>query len=136
MEFIFKAMFFIIPIFSLIIFIVTIAVIISPKLRGKFMSNQVKATKYMLDDVKDDLTDIGTTVGDVSVNTYKNVIDNNEDNLRETFTKQANISKDAIETTVRSIKNSITKDDVIYCKHCGKSIDSDSQFCKFCGKRQ
>lgn len=136
MEFVFKAMFYIIPIFALIIFIATIVLFISPKLRGKLMSNQVKATKYMLDDVKDDLTDIGTTVGDVSVNTYKNVIDNNEDNLRETFTKQANISKDAIETTARSIKNGIIKDDVIYCKHCGKSIDSDSQFCKFCGRRQ
>ena len=25
--------------------------------------------------------------------------------------------------------------DMMYCKHCGKRIESDSTFCKYCGKR-
>ena len=24
----------------------------------------------------------------------------------------------------------------VYCKHCGASIDSDSTFCKACGRKQ
>lgn len=136
MDFIFDALFVIVPLFILTIFVLAIAMAVSPKLRGKLMSRQIKATKYMFDESKDDLTDIGTTVGNVAANTYKNIIDANEDNLRETFTKQANMSKDAIETTVRAIKDGITKDASIYCKHCGKPIDTDSEFCKFCGKKQ
>lgn len=136
MEFIVDALFVIVPLFILTIFVLAIAMAVSPRLRGKLMSRQIKATKYMFDESKDDLTDIGTTVGNVAANTYKNIIDANEDNLRETFTKQANMSKDAIETTVRAIKDGITKDASIYCKHCGKPIDPDSEFCKFCGKKQ
>lgn len=136
MNFMFDALFIIVPIFIISVFVFMIAMAISPKLRGKLMSRQIKATKYMFDEAKDDLQDIGTTLGNVSVNTYKNIIDNNEDNLKETLSKQANISKDAIETTVRAIKDGITKEDSMYCKYCGKDIDKDSEFCKHCGKKQ
>jgi len=33
-------------------------------------------------------------------------------------------------------KNVGNNENTIYCKHCGKEIDGDSQFCKHCGKNQ
>lgn len=86
-----------------------ILLVVSPKLRGKIMSTQVKATKYMMDESKEDLKSIADDTADVS--------------------------KDAITTTTRAIKKGFTKD-TIYCKHCGSEIDSDSKFCKSCGKEQ
>ena len=75
------------------------------------MSRQIKATKYMVDESKEDLQDISTNMADAT--------------------------KDGIETTVRAIKKGIVDDEKdIYCKHCGNKIDSDSKFCKNCGKEQ
>ena len=104
-------------IISVIIFILAFSIIgfvivllISPKLRGKWMSRQVKATKYMVDESKDDIHSITSNVADAS--------------------------KEGIETTVRAIKKGIVEDEDIFCKHCGAKIDSDSKFCKKCGKEQ
>ena len=105
----FEIMFIIVPIFVLVIWVFAIAMIFSPKLRAKFMGKQIKATKYMMDE--------------------------NEEDLRSIANKNADISKESIETTVRAIKRGITEDEV-FCKYCGKSIDSDSKFCKNCGKEQ
>lgn len=41
-----------------------------------------------------------------------------------------------ISPKARAIKEGLTEDETIYCKHCGASIDSDSTFCKKCGKEQ
>lgn len=67
-----------------------------------------------------------------------NIINQNEDALRNIATKQADIHKDAITTTVRAIKDGFTGDNepTIYCKHCGATIDADSRYCKTCGKEQ
>ena len=64
-----------------------------------------------------------------------NVISSHEDDLREISTKTANISKEGIEITARTIKNGFINEKQ-FCKHCGASIDSDSKFCKNCGKEQ
>ena len=61
-------------------------------------------------------------------------MNDNEDKLKDIADKSANISKDAITTTVGAIKKGIKSN--IYCKHCGKDIDADSKFCKHCGKEQ
>lgn len=123
---------------SLVIFVLMFAFIIgfifSPKLRGKMMSRQVKSLKYMADYSKDDLESAMTTLGNVSVNTRSKIINENEDKLKEMADKTANISKDAITTTVGAIKKGIK--DTVYCKHCGELIDKDSKFCKHCGKEQ
>lgn len=104
---IFSVMFTIVPIFILIVFAITFGLILSPKLRGKFMSRQVKATKYMLDESVGDLTDISN--------------------------KSAKIREQGIEMTMRAVKRGL-EDETVYCKHCGASIDADSKFCKACGK--
>lgn len=41
-----------------LIFVFTIALMISPKLRGKWMSNQIEATKHMVEYSKEDLKNI------------------------------------------------------------------------------
>lgn len=104
----FNIMFTIIPIFILIIFIITIAIIISPKLRGKMMSRNIKAVKYAMDESSDDLK----TINDIAANAESN----------------------AITTKTKAFKKGFK--DEIYCKHCGYLIDSDSTFCKKCGKKQ
>lgn len=131
----FELMFTIVPIMVICIFIFTFAMVLSPKLRGKFMSRQLKATKYMFDESKEDLAEIATIAGNVSINSRKNILDANEDTLRDITTRSANINKEGIEITARAIKDGLTGT-TIFCKHCGKSIDEDSKFCKFCGKEQ
>jgi len=128
-------LFVIVPIIVISMFIFTFAMILSPKLRGKFMSHQIKATKYMLDDSKDTLEDIAATVGGVGARSRKKILDQNEDILRESETREANISKDAIAIKMRAIRDGLQKDEM-YCKHCGEAIDKDSTFCKYCGKEQ
>lgn len=105
----FDLMFVIVPLFIGITFIFTIAMIFSPKLRGKMMSKQIKASKYMMDESKEYIKSI---CDDMSYAT-----------------------KDGIKTTSRAIKEGFTEE-TIYCKYCGSEIDSDSIFCKRCGKEQ
>ena len=107
----------IMPVVFIAVFIVaavfilfTILTIMSPKLRGKMMSKQIKAAKYMMDESKEDLQDISTNM--------------------------ANATKDGIETTTRAIKKGITNEEKTTCKYCGNGIDKDSSFCKHCGKEQ
>ena len=135
MNSIFNIMFTIIPILVVCIFIFTFAMILSPKLRGKMMSHQIKSLKYMMEESSADLTNLTTTTANAAIKAKKNILDENEDVLRDLATRQANISKDGIETTVRAIKKGFTTES-IYCKHCGQAIDHDSKFCKNCGKKQ
>lgn len=105
----FKIFFIIVPILVLIVFIITFVGIISPKFRAKMMGKQIKATKYMVDELKDDIRDINTDLADAS--------------------------KDAIRIKTGAVRDGFMGN-YIFCKHCGSSIDSDSKFCKSCGKEQ
>lgn len=120
----------------IVMFVFVLLFMISPKLRGKFMAKQFKSMKHMIDLSKDDITDITSTMGNISVASTKRIIDNNESDLRSISSKTANINKDAVEITTRAIKNGLTQEEKVYCKHCGERIDSDSTFCKKCGKKQ
>ena len=131
----FEVLFIIVPIFIGVVFIFTFAMILSPKLRGKMMSRQIKSMKYMIDESKDTIEDIATSMGDISIKSNKNIIDKNEENLKEIVKKSANISAPGIEATVRAIKKGFTTNPV-YCKYCGEKIDYDSKYCKYCGKEQ
>lgn len=130
-----EILFYIVPILIGITFIMTIALMVSPKLRGKLMSRQIKATKHMMDYSKEDLKDILSTSADIGINVEKEILDNNEETMRENATRKANINKKGIEITANAIKEGLNGSK-IYCKHCGKLIDEDSRFCKSCGKEQ
>ena len=105
-----EIMFKVIPIISIIIFVTAFLTIFSPKFRGKMMSKQVKAAKYMVDESKEDLKDISDGM--------------------------AYATHDGIKSAARAIKEGFKETDTIYCKHCGASIDADSKFCNKCGKEQ
>ena len=100
----------ILPIFVMFVFILAIASIFSPKFRGKMMSKEVKARRYMIDEVKDDIESISTNMADAS--------------------------KEGIKITTSAIKEGFSERESIFCKHCGSRIDADSKFCKSCGKEQ
>ena len=76
-----------------------------------------------------------TKFGNIIARTQNNIINNNEDILRETANKTADIHKDAVKTIVYSVKEGLSDDNTVYCKHCGAQIDADSNFCKKCGKQ-
>ena len=130
-----EILFYIVPILIGITFVLMIALMISPKLRGKIMSSQIKATKHMMDYSKEDLKDILSTSADIGINAEKEILDNNEETMEDNVTRKANINKKGIEITTNAIKEGLTRSK-IYCKHCGKLIDDDSKFCKSCGKEQ
>lgn len=130
-----EILFYIVPILIGITFVLMIALMISPKLRGKLMSRQIKTTKHMMDYSKEDLKDILSTSADIGINAEKEILDNNEETMEDNVTRKANINKKGIEITTNAIKEGLTRSK-IYCKHCGKLIDDDSKFCKSCGKEQ
>lgn len=132
--------FYIVPILIAITFIFTIALIFSPKLRGKMMSKQIKATKHMLDYTKDDLQDLMTTSATMGIDTEKTILDKNEDTLRNNVIRKANINKEGIEITTKAIKDGLSSGsdnkNTEYCIECGKKIPTDAKFCLYCGKEQ
>ena len=93
-------------------FIFTNTLMFSSKARGKFMKKQIDATKYMMDESKE--------------------------NIKSISDDMAYATKDALRTTSSAIAGGIKEglSDKIYCKHCGSEIDPDSKFCKNCGKEQ
>lgn len=128
----FDALFIIVPIFIGIVFVFTIAMIISPKLRGKMMSRQFKSMSYMIEESKDDLAKLSST----AVGIRKQILDENEDILTDIANNEAKIKSVGIKSATKAIKEGLTEKDSIYCKHCGSEIDTDSKFCKKCGKEQ
>ena len=66
--------------------------------------------------------------------TAKYIQEENQDDLKEIANLSADISKEAITKTAKAVKDGF--DDCVFCKSCGKAIDSDSKFCRYCGKEQ
>ena len=128
---IFNLIFTIVPILAVCIFIFTFIMIFSPKLRGKFMTKQMKSLKYMMEDSEEILSDLSKT----AINVKKNILDQNEDTLKDLASREADIESIGIEKKARAIKNGLSSE-AIYCKYCGEAIDSDSKYCKTCGKKQ
>ena len=107
-------LFIIVPIFIGFCFIFTFVMMFSSKARGKMMSKQIKAARYMMDESKEDIKSISDDMADAT--------------------------KDSIKVTTSSfasgIREGLNGEESMYCKHCGNVIDSDSTFCKKCGKKQ
>lgn len=128
----FDIMFIIVPILVFAGFIFTFALVLSPKLRGKLMSKQIDAANYMIKESKNSLSDLAGTALDIK----KNILSENEDVLKEMYTKEAEIAKEGLKIKTSAIKEGLSGIKNIYCKYCGSLIDSDSRFCKSCGKKQ
>lgn len=120
----------------IVVFVFVVSVFVSPKVRSKMMGRQLKMQKKMLEDNKEVIQDLQELSGGIGIKATRGIIDENEVDLRHISGKSADINKDAVKTTVSAIKEGLTGESNIYCKHCGASIDSDSTFCKACGKKQ
>ena len=116
---IWKILFYLITILVVLIFVFTIALMISPKLRSKWMSNQIEATKHMMEYSKEDLKNILSTSKSIEVNAEKEMLDNNEEIMKDNITKKANINKEGIEITAKAIKEGLSNNKV-YCKVWGR----------------
>lgn len=81
--------------FVTIFFIVILVSVLSPALRGKMMSGQVKAMKHMVDNSEDELKSM--------IHTVKSAVDGSENS--GTFCKYCGKPID---------------EDSKYCKHCGE----------------
>lgn len=138
----FNVMFILVPVLAFGIMIFVFLMIFSGKTRSKFMGHQLNMQKQMLEDNKETIKDIAEISGEIGIKSKRNIMDNNEEDLRHMATMGADISKDAIRTTTSAIREGLTGDNSesgtgsSYCKHCGAKIDSDSKFCKKCGKEQ
>lgn len=122
----------IVSVFIGAVFIFTIALLFSPKLRGKLMSHQIKSLKHMTDYSKEDLEEISNNI----ISVKKQILDNNEDKLKEMNFKEAQIEKEGLKVKLNTIREELLTPGNLFCKHCGQSIPSDSKFCKYCGKKQ
>ena len=122
-------------VFFLCVFGFLIAMIFSPKLRGKMMSKQVKATRYMVQESKDDMATIGKDMTDVGAEVADHAVDEHADTIKKVSDTMAQATRDAVRTTVSAVREGWYKE-TVYCKYCGTSIDSDSKYCKKCGKLQ
>ena len=78
--------------------------------RPEISKLSTKSTKYIINQNKEDLTDITNTSTD--------------------------IVKDAITETTKAVKKGLVQKESKFCKYCGHQIDSDSIFCNKCGKEQ
>ena len=82
---------------------------LNPNIQGKMLSKQVKSLRNMMDESKDTLKSLADDMTDINA--------------------------DSIEASARAVKKGLTGDDDITCAHCGKKIDKDSKYCKYCGDR-
>lgn len=130
-----------VSIFVIIIFILTFSLIIfsivsifNPKLRAKFMKRHIRASKDLINEVKDDLVDLGAISSSIGIEQRKRVLDENEDVMKDISRRNAEINSEGVRVTAKAIKDGLSDNSVVFCKHCGKKVDSDSKFCKYCGK--
>jgi len=103
----FDILFIIVPILIGAGFIFTFTMIFSPKLRSKFMGHQIKSMKYMLDDNKNNLSDMMSSASDVAITARERIMDEHEDTIRDLNTRDARTKKDSIEITARAIRDGL-----------------------------
>lgn len=103
-----EILFWILFVLAFIIIIGGFITMLNPNIQGKMLSKQVKSLRNMMDESKDTLKSLADDMTDINA--------------------------DSIEATAKAVKKGLTSDDVI-CAHCGKKIDKDSKYCKYCGNR-
>lgn len=69
-----------------------------------------------------------------SVKSVKEVVEDSKEDIKSMSTNMAEAQEKSIEIKARAIKKGLTENENNFCKHCGKTIDTDSKFCSKCGK--
>ena len=108
---------------------------------SKGRSNTMKRMMKTNMDILKEMTngDMGEMLKDLSktsINIKKNIIEENEEALKEIAEIEADIESGAIKKKVAAAKEGFKGNSTMFCKHCGTNIDGDSKFCKKCGKEQ
>lgn len=115
-----------------LIFVFVMMMMFGTKTRSKMLARQMKSLSGAANMSKEDIESMLTNLSSASINSKKKILDENEDTLKDIKDAEVRINKDAIKESAKAIKQGFVGD--IYCKHCGKLVDSDSKYCKFCGK--
>ncbi len=153
--FIFDAMFTIIPIIVGLGFVLTFTLMFSSKARAWFLSKQVKAVNYVVEDNKEELKNIADTGADISVDAIKRTTkavasgigeeiinlrratEEHKDDLKEMADLNAEINEDAVRKTAAAAAEGFNNGNATcFCSYCGAKIAADSVFCRKCGKKQ
>lgn len=74
----------------------------------------------------------GPEIKKMSIKTAKYIQEENKEELKDITLTSAEIMSGAVTTTAQAVKEGLRG--TMFCKYCGKEIDTDSQFCKHCGK--
>ncbi len=115
-------------------FIFVFAMFFSPKLKGKIMSREISAFKHMMNYSKNDVKNIKENMGNISIDSEHDILMQNKNKIKEINNIYYETKKDSIKNTIKDIKGELKNG--CYCKFCEKKIDTDSKYCKNCGKRQ
>lgn len=115
-------------------FIFVFAMFFSPKLKGKIMSREISAFKHMMNYSKNDVKNIKENMGNISIDSEHDILMQNKNKIKEINNIYYETKKDSIKNTIKNIKGELKNG--CYCKFCEKKIDTDSKYCKNCGKRQ
>lgn len=117
----------------LAVLIFSLMMMFGTKTRAKMLSRQIESISGATNMSKEDIENVLTNLSSATINSKKKILEENEDVLKDIKDAETRINKDAIRESARAVKEGFV-DSKIYCKHCGASIDSDSKFCKSCGK--
>ena len=118
-----------------VVFAFAMMMMFGTKLKGKMLSNQFKSLNIATGMSKEEIENMITNLEGASIKAHKNVVSEHEEDLKDIADTTARASKGAVETTARAIKKGFAEEEKVYCKYCGSLIDSDSKFCKSCGKK-
>ena len=70
----------------------------------------------------------------IATKSAKYIQEENKDELKDIATTSADITSEAFTVTASAIRKGLNE--TLFCKYCGKEIDSDSIFCRHCGQKQ
>ena len=68
-----------------------------------------------------------------TIKTIKYIQKENQEELKEIVSTVSEIHLESVTATANAVRDGLSE--TIYCKHCGKRIDLNSQFCKYCGQK-
>lgn len=113
-----------------------VLLLFTPLITTKMMKNNMNAMKKMTEEMSSgNMSDTLKELNKNAIKIKKDIMEENYDDLKELEEMEADIESAGIKKKARAAKEGFSGGQ-IHCKHCGKKIDSDSKFCKFCGLDQ
>lgn len=115
-----------------IIIIIVLFIVLTPLIQGRMLNRSMNTLKKMTSGV------MGSTFKELNkatIQIQKEIMEENYDDLKDLEQMDAEIKSTGIKKKAQAFKEGFESNQV-YCKHCGKKIDSDSKFCKYCGLNQ